>query len=228
MAEKGNWKVLTLTYVEYQEGDPLGMLFAMYSLLPPIIVIVFITSFIIRRDLHTLTYGVGVIVNYAANYGLKQYFAEPRPLVRSIQFNEFGMPSTHSQFMWFVSTYMALFIAFRLHHKPACMEILWKLVWVVLCLTSAWMMSYSRVYLEYHTTAQVVWGGVAGGAMAFLWFLLTQLVFTPLYPWVAGWSISEFFLLRDTTSIPNIFWFEYVKIRGEVNQRTRANVRKNQ
>ena len=59
-----------------------------------------------------------------------------------------------SQFMWFVSTYMALFTVFRLHHKvcymvqcrmcihqrtdgsslvfiqPACLEVLWKLAWV--------------------------------------------------------------------------------------------------
>ena len=66
------------------------------------------------------------------------------------------------------------------------------------------------------TNLQVVWGGVAGGAGALLWFLLTQvkpktvkprcvimwnfsilqLVFTPLYPWVANWRISEFFLIR--------------------------------
>ena len=52
--------------------------------------------------------------------------------------------------MWFVSTYMALFTMFRLHHKvslncvyfidsndqtfvfmqPACLEVLWKLAWV--------------------------------------------------------------------------------------------------
>jgi len=222
------WRTLSLTHVEYQEGDPLGKVFAIYSLLPLVIVIVFATSFFIRRDLHTLTYGLGVIVNYAANFALKQYLAEPRPLLREVQFEEFGMPSSHSQFMWFVSWYMALFTIFRLHHRPACLEVLWKLAWVVVCLGAAWLMGYSRVYLQYHTTAQVVWGGVAGGVGATLWFLLTQAVFTPLYPWLASWRVAELFLVRDTTTIPNIFWFEYVKIRGEVNQRTRACARKTQ
>lgn len=226
--EEDTWKTLSLTHVEYQVGDHLAKLFAIYSLLPLVIVVVFITAFIIRRDLHTLTYGIGVIINYMANYTLKQYLREPRPLARAVQFEEFGMPSSHSQYMWFVSTYMALFTVFRLHHKPACLEMLWKLVLVSVSLAGAWLMAYSRVYLQYHTTSQVVWGGVAGGAGALLWFLLTQIVFTPLYPWVASWRISEFFLIRDTTTIPNICWFEYVKIRGEVNQRTRASQRKNQ
>jgi len=93
--------------------DKLGKFFAIYSLLPLVIVVVFITVFVCRRDLHTLTYGCGVILNYLANYGLKQYLAEPRPKSRAVQFEEYGMPSSHSQFMWFVSVYMVLFIIFR-------------------------------------------------------------------------------------------------------------------
>ena len=210
------WKVVSLTHVEYQEGDNLGKLFAIFSLLPLVIVIVFVTAFLLRRDLHTFTYGVGVIINYIANITLKKYLAEPRPKVRSVQFEEFGMPSSHSQFMWFCSTYMLLFSLLRLHNTN-----LWKVV------GASTTMSYSRVYLQYHTVSQVVWGGVVGGLGAILWFLLTQLVFTPLYPWVERWKISEYFMIRDTTSIPNILWFEYVTIRGEVNTRKKATARKN-
>ena len=76
------WKVLSLTHVEYLEGDPIGKLFAIFSLLPLAIVIVFITAFFFRRDLHTLTFGIGVIVNYVANIGLKKYIAQPRPKLR--------------------------------------------------------------------------------------------------------------------------------------------------
>ena len=80
--DEDRWKVLSLTHVEYREGDSLGKLFALYSLLPLAIVIVFLTAFFFRRDLHTLTFGVGVIVNYAANTVLKKYIAEPRPKLR--------------------------------------------------------------------------------------------------------------------------------------------------
>merc|ERR1719481_272368 len=116
------------------------------------------------------------------------------------------MPSSHSQFLWFVSLYMVLFI-----------------------LGLAIIMAYSRVYLQYHTVSQVVWGGVVGSLGAVQWFILTQLVFTPrLYPWVASLSIAEFFLIRDTSSVPNILWFEYVTVRGEINTRKKACARKNQ
>jgi len=221
-SDKDNWKVLSLTHVEYQADDPLAKIFAIFSLLPLVIVIVFITTFFLRRDLHTFTYGVGVILNYIANVALKQYIAEPRPRSRSVQFEEFGMPSSHSQFMWFCSTYMVLFTLLRLHHTT-----LWKLLWVVIALGASTTMAYSRVYLEYHTVAQVVWGGVVGGLGALLWFTITQLVFTPLYPLIERWRLSEYFMIRDTTSIPNILWFEYVTIRGEVNNRKKATARKN-
>ena len=124
------WKVLSLTHVEYLENDPLGKVFAIFSLLPLAIVIVFITAFFFRRDLHTFTFGLGVIINYAANFALKKYIAEPRPRIRliyllpmkprytfvisrSVQFEEYGMPSSHSQFMWFCSSYLVLFTIFR-------------------------------------------------------------------------------------------------------------------
>jgi dolichyldiphosphatase len=42
----------------------------------------------------------------------------------------------------------------------------------------------------------VVWGSVIGSLAAMLWFLVTQYVFTPLYPTVASWKLAEFFLIR--------------------------------
>ena len=107
------WKVLSLTHVEYLENDQIGKIFAVFSLLPLAIVIVFITAFFFRRDLHTLTFGLGVIINYVVNVALKKYIAAPRPRIRSVQFEEYGMPSSHSQFMWFCSFYLILMLFFR-------------------------------------------------------------------------------------------------------------------
>ena len=42
----------------------------------------------------------------------------------------------------------------------------------------------------------MVWGGVVGGVGAVIWFLLTQWVFTPLYPVIERWRISEYFMIR--------------------------------
>ena len=87
------------------------------------------------------------------------------------------MPSSHSQFTWFCSAYMILFTLFRLTNTST-----WKSLTVVSCLTTGLVMSFSRVYLEYHTVSQVVWGAVVGQVGALLWFIFTQLVLSPLYP----------------------------------------------
>ena len=87
------------------------------------------------------------------------------------------MPSSHSQFMWFCCSYTILFTLFRLTNT-----VTWKCLTVVSSVGVGVVMSYSRVYLQYHTVSQVVWGGLVGTAGALSWFLLTQLVLSPLYP----------------------------------------------
>ena len=44
------WKVLSLTHIEYPANDPLGKCFAIFSLLPLAIVVMFITAFFLRLE----------------------------------------------------------------------------------------------------------------------------------------------------------------------------------
>ena len=114
-----DWKPFGLTYVEYRPGDSLGALLAASSLVPLAIVVAFATHFAVRRDLHTFTYGVGIILNYGMNMVLKHTIKELRPdrgergRDPTEHWNEYGMPSSHSQFMWFYTFYMLLFVMFR-------------------------------------------------------------------------------------------------------------------
>lgn len=62
-------------------------------------------------------------------------------------------------------------------------------------LTTAFLVSYSRVHLLHHTCSQVLYGGIAGSVMVITWIAFTQRVLTPLSPRVAAWLISEFFLI---------------------------------
>nr|CAD7589680.1 unnamed protein product [Timema genevievae] len=80
------------------------------------------------------------------------------------------------------------------------------------------------VYLQYHTWKQVLSGALVGFLFGSLWFALTYLIFTPLFPLIASWRISEFLLLRDTTLIPNVLWFEYTHSRQEARARSRKLV----
>jgi hypothetical protein len=58
---------------------------------------------------------MGTAVNEVLNIILKHIFCEARPLARNSLYTEYGMPSSHSQFMWFFATYCALFILIRYH-----------------------------------------------------------------------------------------------------------------
>ncbi|KAF4789145.1 Dolichyldiphosphatase 1 [Turdus rufiventris] len=205
------WRPVSLTHVEYPAGDFSGQLLAYLSLGPIFIIVGFVTLIIFKRELHTrasvegslrgddtavfpsqISFLGGLVFNEGVNWLIKNVIREPRPCeeAHSTVTTKYGMPSSHSQFMWFFSVYSFLFL-------------------------------YLRVYLLYHTWSQVLYGGVAGSIMAIAWFVFTQEILTPLFPRIAAWPISEFFLIRDTSLIPNILWFEYTVTRAEARNRQR-------
>ncbi|XP_034235134.1 dolichyldiphosphatase 1-like [Thrips palmi] len=224
--EKLKWKPLSLTLVEYPEGDLIGQLFALVSLTPFAILAGFITLMLFRRDLHTIAFFLGIILNELVNFLLKNWFCEPRPLVRNVTYQEYGMPSSHSQFMWFFATYCALFVIIRLTHtnNHYHMEWLWKGLLLFVTNSFASCVCISRVYLQYHTWTQVFGGAIVGGTLGTIWFTLVTCVFSPFFPTIASWRISELLLIRDSSLIPNVLWFEYTNIRQEARARSRKLV----
>ncbi|GAB6027905.1 Dolichyldiphosphatase 1 [Chamberlinius hualienensis] len=219
------WVPLSLTHVEYPEGDIFGKILAFISLTPLVIVAGFFTLIIFRRDLHIITYSSGILLNELINFILKHTVRELRPYrEREVVFTEYGMPSSHSQFMWFFAIYTAFFLFIRIHNGGPNNSILdnaWKFVVTLGVFSSALVVSYSRVYLQYHTCMQVVWGAIIGMTLATIWFAITQVVLTPLFPVIASWPISEFLMIRDSTLIPNVMWFEYTSHRTEMRARHR-------
>uniref|UniRef100_A0A4W3IY05 Dolichyldiphosphatase 1 n=1 Tax=Callorhinchus milii TaxID=7868 RepID=A0A4W3IY05_CALMI len=90
------------------------------------------------------------------------------------------MPSSHSQFIWFFSTYSFLFLYLRMHqtNNARFVDMLWRHILSLCLLTAAFLVSYSR-------------------------------------------PVSEIFMIRDTSLIPNILWFEYTVTRAEARNRQR-------
>ena len=224
------WKPFSLTYVEYQEGDLIGLVLAASSLVPIFIVVSALTTIFIRRDLHSIAFFVGLTLNYVSNAGLKLYMAEERPRVISgrSHFNRYGMPSTHAQFMAYVAAYQCLFVLLRLSHKGgSLLEWLWKFTWCAGNVAVALAVIYGRVYLYYHTVEQVVYGAAFGSLCAAAWFALTHWVLSPaLFPYLASTRAGEFLLLRDLTDIPHVVWFEYVNARNEALKRLKSRQRR--
>lgn len=126
--------------------------------------------------------------------------------------DEYGMPSSHSQFLWFFSIYMLLFVWIRLRHlsNPNTVWMwIWKTAVSAGCVFAALVVSVSRystalhlfykskqtmnviklfrVYLMYHTVTQVIIGALLGSILAILWFLFVHFALTPFFPTIASW-----------------------------------------
>ncbi|XP_063529811.1 dolichyldiphosphatase 1-like [Cydia strobilella] len=217
------WQPLALTLVEYPKGDWIGKFFAFISLSPFGIGAGFVTLVLFRRDLHTIAFFLGTLVNEVLNIILKHIICEARPLARGHLYNEYGMPSSHAQFVWFFSIYVLYFVAVRLHHinNNSIISALWKGIIVSGCLSLALLVSIGRVYLHYHTSAQVIVGALVGFLFATIWFALVHRVLTPLFPHLVSLKICEMLMIRDTTLIPNVMWFEYTTTRQEARARGR-------
>ncbi|XP_022184315.1 dolichyldiphosphatase 1 [Nilaparvata lugens] len=224
--DESDWVPLKLTLVEYPRGDWLGKFLALTSLSPFGILSGFVALILFRRDIHTVVFFFGTVLNELLNQVLKYAICEPRPIQRNYIYQEYGMPSAHSQFMWFFATYVIYFVFIRLHHmnNNTTLENVWKTVIVTSCVFLATIVSVSRVYLQYHTWRQVFCGAVVGFLFGSLWFAATYFLFTPFFPIVVSWRISELLLLRDTTLIPNVLWFEYKNTRQEARLRGRKLV----
>ncbi len=120
---------MDLTYVAYQQGDLLSELLAYVTFAPMAIGVAMVTLLFSRRELEVAFAIVGVLVNSAVNLILKRVFKEPRPSGMYNQFNNagvstlmslagsskngHGMPSHHSQFMFFMCVYLLLLISRR-------------------------------------------------------------------------------------------------------------------
>ncbi|XP_075213036.1 dolichyldiphosphatase 1-like [Lycorma delicatula] len=221
-----DWVPIKLTLVEYPKGDWLGKILAVSSLSPFGILSGFVALILFRRDVHTVVFFLGTMLNELLNQLLKYTLCEPRPMHRHNLYSEYGMPSAHSQFMWFFTSYVIYFVCIRLHHmnNNTTLENVWKTVIISSCVSLAVIVSFSRVYLQYHTWRQVLYGAIVGFLFGSVWFAATYFLFTPFFPVVVSWRISEFLLLRDTTLIPNVLWFEYTNTRQEARARGRKLV----
>ncbi|KAL5011272.1 hypothetical protein ScPMuIL_009823 [Solemya velum] len=203
------------------EGDIVGHFLALFSLLPFCIIVSFCTLIIFRRDLHTISYFGGLMLNEVLNWILKHIIRESRPTARAVLYTEYGMPSSHAQFVWFFATYMLLFLFIRIYTNYNWIDDLWKYCVGFGGYLAAVIVTYSRVYLGYHTFNQVFCGALLGTIFGGSWFCVVQLLLTPMFPFLAASPLGEFFMFRDSTLIPHVMWFEYTSSRAEARSRQR-------
>ncbi|MCO5558059.1 hypothetical protein L7F22_011635 [Adiantum nelumboides] len=206
-------KAVTLTHVRYHAEDSLGLFFAWASLLPVFISLGgFITHFIFRRELQTMFFALGLLVAQYFSEFVKKAVKESRPFTcEALEMcDSHGWPSSHSVYMSFFSIYLTLLAARRLtfatsYGKAFTMVVAWPFAAVVM---------YSRIYLGYHTPAQVVAGGILGLMLGSVWFLIVNVVLVHTFPVLEGLQICKLFYIKDNTHIPNVLQFEYENCRA--------------
>lgn len=73
---------------------------------------------------------------------------------------------------------------------------------------------FSRVYLGYHTIAQVCAGAILGTVLGAGWFWVVNHVLIDYFPLIEESSFGRRFYIKDTSHIPNVLMFEYRNARA--------------
>jgi len=179
-----NWVPFSLTHVAYPKGDIVGWFLAFISLTPFFVFNSFVTLVVFKRELDTIFFITGQLLNEVLNVILKNIIRQQRPdehqtptsTVPLHRPNTYGMPSQHSQFMSFFTTFSILFILLKMKHKPFYFR--YPLVFALTMSVIA--VVYSRVYLLYHTWAQVLVGLLVGCLWGLVWFNFQYRIIRPL------------------------------------------------
>ena len=131
-------KRFDLTCVEYEDGSITSFVLALSQMAPVFIFVGLCTVCIFRRELHLFLFLVGQLADTVLNRILKIVIKQPRPNTSSMQ--DYGMPSNHSEFVFFFAAYLALLLIFRYRKvsRP------WKTFVGVAAFIAATMASYAR------------------------------------------------------------------------------------
>lgn len=115
------------------------------------------------------------------------------------------MPSSHAQFSCYFAVFLSLFLLFR--HKPGAetgfstespVTLIERIFISVLACIGAIAVATSRIYLNYHTTVQVLVGCSAGVAFAVGWFQFgSYLRRSGWVEWFLDTEIASLLRIRD-------------------------------
>lgn len=199
---------LDWTFVQYDDSAPLlGQFFGFVTFSPFVVVIGVCSMFFCRREIETLVLLGGLIGSFLFNKVLKRLFQQPRP--RTSTKHGYGMPSDHAQFMFFFATYAILWLSSR--HKGPSGQRQFATAAVLL---NAITVSYSRVFLGFHTPEQVLVGALIGMGSGLMFHHLLDLI-RPYYRLLEPLALCQYLLIKDSGHIPNILQFERDQSRRE-------------
>jgi dolichyldiphosphatase len=185
------------SFCKFLPGDKIGGLSCLLALSPFFILVSLGTLLLSRRDPATALFALGLCVSTVFNDALKLVFKDPRPcsntLYCSISDGDvYGMPSGHSQFMFFGAAYTAAWALSGRWRVP----LLQRLALTLGAFLAAACVAVSRLYLHVHTSKQVAVGSALGCALGLLWFCGVEAV-RPAFAWLAASPLGRALRIRD-------------------------------
>ncbi|CAA19178.2 palmitoyl protein thioesterase/ dolichol pyrophosphate phosphatase fusion protein Pdf1 [Schizosaccharomyces pombe] len=199
--EKGPKSFANLAFITifshffYHIDDMWRSTLGLFSLIPQIIGIIYLTVMFTGRELDTFMQFGGQVVNEFINYVVKVSLKYPRPA--DIEYGVgYGMPSSHSQFMGFFSAYM---IAWDYKYRRSqCFSMLSFAKYAIYLTLSTFVCS-SRYLLDFHYLTQVVYGYMIGFGVGLFWvYLVGKLRSLGVTKWLLSLPPLQFFYIKDT------------------------------
>ncbi|SCU77474.1 LAFA_0A01882g1_1 [Lachancea sp. 'fantastica'] len=189
------------TYILYDPSDPISYVLVYFSLLPIGILIFYFSWFVATRELEAVIIAGGQLINEILNNVLKNIIKEQRPASFGGSFQKdtlrsaYGMPSAHSQFMGFFLAYWSL----KLVQQWSGIGSIRKALSILAAVLTTAMVAISRIYLGYHSVAQVSIGIALGGLLGSLYYLAVGIVrYLGIVDWVMSWPIVRRLWVKDS------------------------------
>ena len=207
-------KAVTLTHVRYQRGDRLGHFLAWVSLVPVFISLGgFVSHFIFRRELQGIFFAIGLLISQVVNEVIKTSVQQARPETCALleMCDSHGWPSSHSQYMFFFAMYFTLMTSWEIGFWDSKNNLFLNFLTWSLAISTM----YSRVYLGYHTVAQVFAGAALGIFLGAFWFWIVNSKLARCFPAIEESVFGRMFYVKDTSHIHNVLKFEYDQARAE-------------
>ncbi|GBF99271.1 dolichyldiphosphatase-like [Raphidocelis subcapitata] len=160
-----------LTCVHYARGDLIGKALAHASLLPVLLLCAQAAKVYSRREVHEAAVLAGLVATEAVARGLKHLVRSPRPAEGCALLgvcDAHGMPSSHTAMAFaYAALSAAAAAALAARRRPAARAL--AALEVFGCGAAAALVAASRVYLGYHSPAQVAAGAALGLALGLAW-----------------------------------------------------------
>lgn len=198
-----------LTYVVYDPKDVFGLIAVHFSLFPIYTMVFYASWLLLTREIEPVIVVGGHLASEIVNKIAKRYLKEPRPDFHR-EFGtgslSYGMPSAHGQHMGFFAGYFICIIVFKINH----LSILQKYIGCFLLAFACIGVCFSRVYLMYHTSQQVIVGTLFGALLGCLYFIFSSVLRDiGLIDWILSWPFIRYFYIKDS------YFHSYQSFRDE-------------